>query len=317
MTQAAIVKKPVTKITFPHHDFLSIEDLNADDITALLDLAEHYVVQNRRKSQTTAMLRGIVVVNVFLENSTGTRLSFEMAAKRLGAEVLNLGVEGSSIYKGESFTDIIRTVGAMLPDLVVVRHKKNGAALEAARLLDCPVLSGGDGTREHPTQALADALTLRRHFGRLEGLKVAICGDIMHSRVAHSNITLLQKMGANVVCAGPQELLPALPCATSDMTEALKDADAVMALRIQKERMERTLSLTDAEYFHAFGIDEDKMKHASPAAVVLHPGPMNRGVEIDNALADDDRRSLIRTQIEMGVAVRMACLDLLTRNSRR
>ncbi|HEX2753325.1 MAG TPA: aspartate carbamoyltransferase catalytic subunit, partial [Alphaproteobacteria bacterium] len=248
--------------------------------------------------------------------STRTRLSFDMAAKRLGADVINMTTDGSSILKGESFTDTLKTINAMRPDIVVIRAKPEGSAVEAAELLDCPVINAGDGTREHPTQALLDALTLRRHFGSLEGLHIAIVGDILHSRVAHSNLHLLKKMGATVACVGPQELMPLGVDGMQDMAEGLKNADAVMVLRIQKERLTQTLSFTEEDYFKTYGLTLEKLLLAKPGAVILHPGPMNRGVEIDAALADDPARSLITTQVEMGVAVRMACLDLLTRDAR-
>jgi aspartate carbamoyltransferase catalytic subunit len=313
---AQTTKQPVSKIRIPQYDLLGIDQLGRDDITAVLDLAEYYVVQNRRKSQTHALLKGYVLVNLFLENSTRTRLSFDIAAKRLGADVINMTTDGSSILKGESFTDTLKTINAMRPDIVVIRAKPEGSAVEAAELLDCPVINAGDGTREHPTQALLDALTLRRHFGSLEGLHIAIVGDILHSRVAHSNLHLLKKMGATVSCVGPQELMPLGVDGMQDMAEGLKNADAVMVLRIQKERLTQTLSFTEEDYFKTYGLTMEKLLLAKPGAVILHPGPMNRGVEIDAALADDPARSLITTQVEMGVAVRMACLDLLTRGAR-
>ena len=309
-------KKPVSKIRIPQYDLLGIDQLDRDDITAVLDLAEYYVVQNRRKSQTHALLKGHVLVNLFLENSTRTRLSFDMAAKRLGADVINMSMDGSSILKGESFTDTLKTINAMRPDIVVIRAKPEGSAVEAAECLDCPVINAGDGTREHPTQALLDALTLRRHFGSLEGLHIAIVGDILHSRVAHSNLHLLKKMAATVACVGPQELMPLGVDGTQDLQAGLKNADAVMVLRIQKERLTQELSFTEETYFDTYGLTTEKLSMAKQGAVVLHPGPMNRGVEIDAALADDPARSLITTQVEMGVAVRMACLDLLTRGAR-
>lgn len=313
-----VIKKAVSKMAFKHNDFLGIGDLSKDDILTVLDLAEYYVTQNRRKSQTTALLKGLVLVNLFLENSTRTRLSFEMAAKRLGADVLNMTGEESSLKKGESFADTLKAINAMLPDVLVIRHAEENSARQAADILDCPVINGGDGTGEHPTQAMLDALTLRRHFGKLEGLNVAICGDILHSRVAHSNGYLLKKMGANVHFIGPPELLPDnLAQASTDMDTGLKGMDAVMVLRIQKERLQKKLSFTEADYFKAYGLTAERLKKASPNAVVMHPGPMNRGVEIDASVADDPTLSLITTQVEMGVAVRMACLDLLTRNKRQ
>ena len=309
-------KKPVSKIRIPQFDLLGIDQLGPEDITAILDLAEYYVVQNRRRSHTHTLLKGHVLVNLFLENSTRTRLSFDMAAKRLGADVINMSMDGSSILKGESFTDTLRTINAMRPDIVVIRDRGEGSAEEAALRLDCPVINAGDGTREHPTQALLDALTLRRHFGRLEGLKVAIVGDILHSRVAHSNLHLLKKMGVTVSCIGPQELMPLGVDGTQDLAAGLKDAGAVMVLRIQKERLTEKLSFTEQQYFDTYGLTEERLMLANKDAVVLHPGPMNRGVEIDATLADDPARSLITLQVEMGVAVRMACLDLLTRAAR-
>jgi aspartate carbamoyltransferase catalytic subunit len=311
-----IMKTQETKMIFPHHNLLGIEHLSAGDITAILDLSQQYVAQNRRRSQSSVLLKGYILINLFLENSTRTRLSFEMAAKRLGCDVINVTLEGSSIKKGESFTDTLKTINAMLPDLMVIRHSSEGAAQEAADILDCPVINGGDGTNEHPTQALLDALTLRRRFGRLEGLKVAICGDILHSRVAHSNMILLEKMGVRVACVGPQELLPEIPGVTTDMREALDGADAIMVLRIQKERLRTALSFTEADYMRDFSLTVEKLQYAKPDAVIMHPGPMNRGIEIEACLADDPARSLITTQVEMGVAVRMACLDLLTRSGR-
>ena len=309
-------KTPVSKLSIPHKHILSVETLSREDIVTILDLSEYYVVQNRRKSQTNALLKGLVLVNLFLENSTRTRLSFEMAAKRLGADVINMTVEGSSIKKGESYLDTLKTLNAMRPDLFVVRASEENSAERASQIVECPVINAGDGTREHPTQALLDALTLRRHFGHLEGLNVAICGDILHSRVAHSNLHLFQKMGVNVKCVGPRELMPLSAGGTQDMKAGLTGADAIMVLRIQKERMQKALSFTEVQYFRHFGLTAERLAFAKEGAVILHPGPMNRDVEIDAAIADDPTRSLITTQVEMGVAVRMACLDLLTRSAR-
>ncbi|MBI3440492.1 MAG: aspartate carbamoyltransferase catalytic subunit [Proteobacteria bacterium] len=310
-------KKPLAKTVFPHKDFISIADLSCDDISHVLDLAEHYVVQNRRMSQINALLKGLVMINLFLENSTRTRLSFEMAAKRLGAGVINMTAEGSSIKKGESFIDTLKTLNAMRPDLLIIRHSEENSAHKAADILECPVINAGDGTGEHPTQAMLDALTLRRHFRSLKELNVTICGDILHSRVAHSNGILLKKMGANVKWVGPQEFLPpSLDKATTSMEEGLSGADAVMVLRIQKERLQKSPSFTEESYFRDYGLTTEKLALAKEGAVILHPGPMNRGIEIEATLADDPGRSLITMQVEMGVAVRIACLDLLTRHRR-
>lgn len=309
-------KKPVAKLRIPQHDLLGIDSLTPDDIVTILDLADYYVVQNRRRSHAHLLLKGMVIVNLFLENSTRTRLSFDMAAKRLGADVINMTADGSSILKGESLTDTLKTINAMRPDLVIIRARAEGSAEEAARLLEAPVINAGDGTREHPTQALLDALTLRRHFGQLQGLHIAIVGDILHSRVAHSNLHLFKQMGVTHRCIGPQELLPLGVEGTQNLAEGLQNADAVMVLRIQKERLTEKLSFTEEDYFKTYGLTTERLKKAKDNAVILHPGPMNRGVEIDAQLADDPARSLITTQVEMGVAVRMACLDLLTRGLR-
>ena len=300
-------------MAFPHQDLLGIDALSAKDISAILDLADQYVGQ-----KSSSLLKGMVLLNLFLENSTRTRVSFEMAAKRLGAHVINMSVEGSSIKKGESFVDTLKTLNAMRPDIFVLRHSEENSAQLAAEVLDCPVINAGDGTNEHPTQALLDALTLRRHFKRLEGLNVTICGDIRHSRVAHSNGILLKKMGARVSWVGPSEFLPAgLENATTNMSEGLRDTDAVMVLRIQKERLQKLPSFTEETYFKDYGLTPERMATARKTAVILHPGPMNRGIEIDSVLADNPMRSLITTQVSMGVAVRMACLDLLTRAYRQ
>jgi aspartate carbamoyltransferase catalytic subunit len=322
MTAATIVtpRRTSPKQRLSVSDLVDIQSLSDDDIALILDLADHYVVQNRRKSFTSALLKGVVLLNVFLENSTRTRLSFEVAAKRLGADVINMVVDGSSLKKGESFTDTLLTLNALRPDAMVLRHSLDGSAGIAATHMDCPVLNAGDGTREHPTQALLDALTLRRHFGRIEGLKIAICGDILHSRVAHSNAALLSRLGADVCLCGPAELLPmgaiAGITASDNIDAAISGADVVMTLRLQKERFEKTLPFDEAVYFELYGLTPARMALAAPSAMIMHPGPMNRGVEIDSALADDPKRSLITTQVEMGVAVRMATLDLLTREGR-
>ncbi len=307
MTVAAVQKQK--EATFSQKHITRVKDLSISDITAILDLAKHY--KNERTPQK--ILENKVILNLFLENSTRTRVSFEMAALRLGARVINVTADGSSVKKGENLDDTLRTLAAIAPDALVIRHGENGAAQKASEIFECPVLNGGDGTNEHPTQALLDAFTLREKFGSLDGLAVVICGDIKHSRVARSNFHLLTKMGVIVRLTGHAELLPSDLPTVSDMREAFKDADAVMMLRLQKERMEKTLSMTEGEYFKRYGLDAEKLGWAKPDAVVLHPGPMNRGVEIDGVIADDPKRSLVLDQVSNGVFIRMACLDLLLR----
>jgi len=298
---------------------LAIEGLSPGEITLLLDLAEAYVEQNRAIEKKSALLRGRTVVNLFFENSTRTRTSFELAAKRLGADVINMSAEGSSVRKGETLIDTAMTLNAMRPDVLVVRHSESGAVRLLSEKVDCSVINGGDGTHEHPTQALLDALAIRRRKGRLQGLLVAICGDILHSRVARSNIHLLNAMGARVRVIGPPTLMPSQVERLgvevfNDMAKGLDGCDIVMMLRLQTERMQGQFVPSIREYFRFYGLDRAKLAHARPDALIMHPGPMNRGVEIDSEVADDIDRSLIREQVEMGVAVRMACLDLLTRN---
>jgi aspartate carbamoyltransferase catalytic subunit len=305
---------------FPHRHLLGIEGLSPDEITTLLDLAESHVTQNRRPDKKLATLRGRTVMNLFFESSTRTRTSFELAGKRLGADVVNMQVEGSSIKKGETLVDMAMTLNAMRLDMLVVRHPAAGAVALLAQKVDCSVLNAGDGAHEHPTQALLDALTIRRRKGRLKGLVIAICGDISHSRVARSNIALLNCMGARVRVVAPPTLLPAAVErlgveAHDDMLQGLADCDIVMMLRLQSERMQGAYVPSLREYFRFYGLDEDKLAAAKPDALVMHPGPMNRGVEIDTTIADDINRSAIAEQVEMGVAVRMACLESLTLGS--
>ena len=300
---------------------LGIEGLSADQITTLLDLADGYVELNRRPDKKSTLLRGLTVINLFFENSTRTRTSFELAGKRLGADVINMSVAWSSIKKGETLIDTAMTLNAMHPDVLVVRHPDSGAVTLLSEKVNCAVINGGDGSHEHPTQALLDALTIRRRRGRLQGLVVAICGDVLHSRVARSNIHLLNIMGAQVRVIAPPTLLPAAVerlgvTAYVDMREGLAGCDIVMMLRLQTERMQGSFVPSIREYFRFFGLDRDKLQAAKPDALILHPGPMNRGVEIDSEVADDIDRSAIREQVEMGVAVRMACLDSLTRHLR-
>ena len=306
--------------SFAHRHLLGIEGLSADEIRYILNEAEQWALSNRRRERQDPRLAGLIQINAFFENSTRTLFSFEIAGKRLGALVANFHVAGSSIHKGETLIDTAQTLNAMRPDILVIRHHDNGAPREVARVVDCPVVNGGDGRGEHPTQALLDALTIRRHFGRVEGVKVTICGDIRHSRVAGSNLRALPLLGAEVRVAGPEALLPeSLPqgvTAGTDFDEALEGADVVMMLRIQRERMEAGLASSLGDYRARYGLTLERLARRAPNAVVMHPGPMNRGVEIDSDVADDPDRSLILQQVELGVAVRMAVLDILTRDRR-
>ncbi len=299
----------------PRH-LLGIEGLTAATIAALLDLSETYIDTSRSLVKKRDVLAGRTIINLFFENSTRTRTSFEVAAKRLGADVVNMEVQSSSTRKGETLLDTAMTLNAMLPDALVVRHQDSGAVNLLSQKVNCTVVNGGDGQHEHPTQALLDALTIRRRKGKLAGLTVAICGDVLHSRVARSNIHLLNIMGARVRVVAPATLMPTEVDRLGvephfSMKSGLKDADIVMMLRLQTERMSGSFVPTTSEYFHFFGLDADKLKVAKPDALIMHPGPMNRGVEIDSAMADDMQRSVIHEQVEMGVAVRMACLDAL------
>ena len=315
MTRAAAV--PV--VPFPHRHLLGIEGLSADEITLLLDLSETYVAQNRLADKKRALLRGRTLINLFFESSTRTRTSFELAGKRLGSDVINMQVAHSSIKKGETLLDTALTLNAMHPDVLVVRHPESGAVQLLAQKVECAVINGGDGSHEHPTQALLDALTIRRRLGRLSRITVAICGDLQHSRVARSNIHLLNIMGARVRAVGPPTLVPRTIERLGvevfhDMAKGLKDVDVVMMLRLQTERMQGNYVPSIREYFRFFGLDYAKLGAAKPDALVMHPGPMNRGVEIDSEVADDFGRSAIQMQVEMGVAVRMAVLEILARN---
>jgi aspartate carbamoyltransferase catalytic subunit len=305
-------------IVFPHQHILGIEGMSPDAITTILDLSESYVALNRQRDKKRSDLRGRTLINVFFESSTRTRTSFELAGKRLGADVINIADAASAINKGETLLDTAMTLNAMHPDILVVRHPHSGAVQLISEKVDCSVINAGDGWHEHPTQALLDALTIRRRLGRLAGLNVAICGDVAHSRVARSNILLLNTMGAYVRVVAPPTLLPAdigrMGVDVHTRMEAgLEGADIVMMLRVQTERMEGALVPSRREYFRYYGLDAEKLKAAKPDALIMHPGPMNRGIEIDSDVADDINRSVIPEQVEMGVAVRMACLDLLTR----
>lgn len=290
-------------------DLLSIDSLTDQEIADILDRSELYFSGNRGR-RSSERLHGRIVFNVFYENSTRTAMSFATATHRLGASAIALSVERSSVSKGETLEDTARTLNAMRPDALVIRHRENGAPAAVALIMDAPVLNAGDGTNEHPTQALLDAATLRQRLGRIEGLKVAICGDIQHSRVARSNAKLLPRLGAEVRLAGPPQLMPGgIPPLTID--EAITGADVVMMLRVQRERLESDLGDAPGEYLSRYGLTSERLATASPDAVVMHPGPMNRGIEIEDRIADDPDRSLIALQVEMGVAVRMACLELV------
>ncbi len=290
-------------------DLLSIDSLTDQQIMAILDRAGELFIANRER-RFSDPLRGKIVFNLFYENSTRTAMSFATAAHRLGASAIALSVERSSVQKGETLEDTARTLNAMRPDALVIRHRDNGAPSIVAEIVEAPVLNAGDGTNEHPTQALLDAPTIRHRLGRVEGLKVAICGDIRHSRVARSNAKLLPRLGAEVRLAGPPELMPSdVPQLSID--EAIAHADVVMMLRVQRERLESELGDQPGEYLERYGLTPERLATASPDAVIMHPGPMNRGVEIADSVADDPKRSLITLQVEMGVPVRMACLEML------
>src|SRR6202140_4670611 len=315
---SSLMSAGIASLSFPHRHLLGIEGLSPDEITLLLDRSESYVEQNRQIDKKQAALRGRTVIKLFFENSTRTRTSFELAGKRLGGDVINMSGQASSIKKGETLIDTAMTLTAMHPDVLVVRHPESGAVQLLSEKVDCSVINAGDGSHEHPTQALLDALTIRRRKARLQGLTVAICGDILHSRVARSNIALLNIMGARVRVVAPRTLLPAEIERLGvevfhDMAQGLKDVDIVMMLRLQSERMCGAFVPSIREYFHFFGLDYAKLAAAKPDALIMHPGPMNRGVEIDTDVADDIDRSAIREQVEMGVAVRMACLEVLSR----
>ena len=303
---------------FARRHLLGIAGMSAEEVGFLLDLADSYVDLNRRVDKKQTLLQGQTLINLFFESSTRTRTSFELAAKRLGADVIGMQVQASSIKKGETLIDTAMTLNAMRPDMLVVRHHDSGAVKLLSEKVEGSVINAGDGSHEHPTQALLDALTIRRRRGRLEGLTVAICGDVRHSRVARSNIHLFNIMGAGVRVIAPPTLLPTAIEALGvevfhDMRAGLKDCDIVMMLRLQTERMQGSYVPSVREYFHFWGLDHDKLALARPDALVMHPGPMNRGVEIDSELADDLTRSVILDQVELGVAVRMACLDALAR----
>src|ERR1700756_2773059 len=302
--------------SFPKRHFLSATDLNEVEVANLLDLADGFVALNRQTAKKLDLLKGLTLVNLFFENSTRTQSSFELAGKRLGADVVNMSPRSSSMTKGETLIDTAVTLNAMKPDLLVVRHSASGASALLAQKVSCSVINAGDGWHEHPTQALLDMLSLRRVFGDVGGLTVAICGDVLHSRVARSNVTLLNMMGARVRLVGPPTLMPADADRWGaevfhDMREGIAGAQVVMMLRLQLERMDGAFVPSTREYFRYFGLDQEKLACAAKGAKVMHPGPMNRGVEIESTVADDLSVSLIQDQVEMGVAMRMAILASL------
>ena len=300
---------------FPHRHLLGINGLSPLDIELLLDRADDAVALSRQKEKKSSALRGRTQINLFYEASTRTQSSFELAGKRLGADVMNMSVASSSVKKGETLIDTAMTLNAMRPDILVIRHSSAGAAALLAQKVGCSVVNAGDGTHEHPTQALLDALTIRRARGRIAGLTVAICGDVAHSRVARSNIILLNALGARVRVVAPSTLLPAGIAQMgvevfNVMKDGLAGADVVMMLRLQRERMAGAYVPSVREYFRYWGLDAEKLKAAKEDALVMHPGPMNRGVEIASAIADGPQ-SVIQEQVEMGVAVRMAVMEAL------
>ena len=307
---------------FTDKHLLGIEPLSPVAISEILDLADSYADLNRRSDKHSNVLAGLTQINMFFENSTRTQASFEIAGKRLGADVMNMEMQASSIKKGETLIDTALSLNAMHPDILVVRHPQSGAVDLLAQKVNCSVLNAGDGRHEHPTQALLDALTIRRAKGRIHRLSIAICGDIAHSRVARSNIILLGKMENRIRLIGPPTLMPSgiadLGCEIyENMHEGLEDVDIVMMLRLQRERMDGGFIPSEREYYHRYGLDAEKLSFAKDDAIVMHPGPMNRGVEIDGEIADDINRSVIQEQVEMGVAVRMSAMDLLARNRRQ
>lgn len=306
---------------FGQRHLLGIARLQSHEIEQLIDLAEAEVAVSRRRDKKKSTLKGRTQINLFFEASTRTQASFELAGKRLGADVMNMAVANSSVKKGETLIDTAMTLNAMKPDVLVIRHSASGGAKLLSRKVDCAVINAGDGTHEHPTQALLDTLTIRRAKGRVEGLKVVICGDIAHSRVARSTTMALHLLGAEVHLCGPRTLLPpgtdtwGAASATTDFDAALKGADVVMMLRLQLERMDGAFLPSRREYFRYFGLTADRLALALPDATVMHPGPMNRGIEIESAIADGPQ-SVITEQVEMGVAVREAVLDLLAGTQR-
>lgn len=297
---------------------LDTTSLSVNDITSIFDLAKSYVARNRKKDKKHPILKGRTIFNLFYENSTRTRASFELAGKRMGADVINLSVAHSSVAKGETLIDTAMTLDAMQADAIVIRHPEDGAARMISDYVKCSVINAGDGSHAHPTQALLDAMTILHYKKDITGLNIAICGDILGSRVARSNCDILTRLGANVTIVAPPPLMPAQPETLGvsynyDMKKGLADADIVMMLRIQRERLggHGSAIASVRDYFESYGLTHKKLALAKPDALVMHPGPINRGVEIETTIADDIERSVILTQVEMGVAVRMALLEWL------
>ena len=311
--------KKISKNIYKKIHLVETADLNAKEIKFILDEAKKFINFNKKRVKKSNLLEGRTIFNLFFEDSTRTRTSFEVAAKRLGADLINVAVKDSSINKGETLLDTMTTINSMNPDVLIVRHPEEGISKRISNNVDACVINAGDGSHEHPTQALLDALTIKNRFNNFSKLQIAICGDILHSRVARSNIIILSKLGAKVNVIGPKQWLPKninkLPVEVyTDMKKGLKNCDIVMMLRIQKERIVGKIMPNQKTYFNKYGLDYNKLKYAKKNAFVMHPGPMNRGVEIDSKLADDITRSLIQEQVAMGVAIRMACLDILIKN---
>ena len=310
-----MVTKSDKAVKISQKHLLGIQDLSISDVKYILSEAKQFINLNRSKNKKLNTLRGKTQINLFFEPSTRTQSSFELAGKRLGADVMSMNIVNSAIKKGETLIDTAMTLNAMHPDLIVIRHQDSGACNLLSQKVNCAVINAGDGRREHPTQALLDALTIIEKKGKVQGLRVAICGDILHSRVARSNIYLLNMLGAEVNIIAPTNLMPKNlekfgVNKFSDMKKGLKDCDIVMMLRLQNERMNSSFLASNREYYEYYGLTPDKLDCAKNDALIMHPGPMNRGIEIDTNLADDINKSLIQEQVELGVAVRMACLKI-------
>ena len=307
--------KNIKAIKISQKHLLGIQDLSVSDINCILDESETFIKLNQSKNKKIDVLRGKTQINLFFEPSTRTQSSFELAGKRLGADVMSMNITNSAIKKGETLIDTAMTLNAMHPDIIVIRHQDSGACNLLSQKVNCAVLNAGDGRREHPTQALLDALTILNRKKKIQGLKVAICGDILHSRVARSNIYLLNMLGAEVNIVAPSNLLPKDiekfgVNIFSNMKKGVKDCDIVMMLRLQNERMSSSFLSSNREYYEYYGLTQDKLEYAKSDSIIMHPGPMNRGIEIDTKLADDTNMSVVKEQVELGVAIRMACLKI-------